>query len=104
MVLPQIVCHRRRAGPARFRLSGLRLGAGLRRVAEEAGWAVKKLDYMNAAGALGWWVNAHILKREAQSERQIAVFDRYVVPVMSAVEAAMKPVFGQSLFAVLEKE
>lgn len=78
--------------------------ASLRRVAEEAGWALTKVHYMNAVGAFGWWVNAHILKREAQSERQIALFDRYVVPVASAVEAAMNPVFGQSLFTVLDKE
>lgn len=77
---------------------------GFRRLATQAGWIVKKLHYMNLAGALGWWMNAHILKKEEQSELQIRVFDRYIVPVVSAVEAAIKPVFGQSLFAVLEKE
>lgn len=76
---------------------------GLRRLAIEAGWEVTKLHYMNAVGCAGWWFNAHVLKKEAQSEAQIAVFDRCVVPVVAALERAVRPVFGQSLFAVLEK-
>jgi SAM-dependent methyltransferase len=77
---------------------------GFGRLAAEAGWAVKKLQYMNAVGSVGWWMNAHILKKEAQSERQIAVFDRYLMPLISAFESLVSPPFGQSLFAVLEKE
>jgi SAM-dependent methyltransferase len=77
---------------------------GLKRAAEESGWVVKKLHFMNAAGAAGWWLNARILRLEAQSERQIGVFDRYVVPWTSALERVVKAPFGQSLFAVLEKE
>jgi hypothetical protein len=48
-------------------------------------------------------VNSHIFRRGAQSERQIEIFDRYVVPVMSRLEGMVPPPFGQSLFVVLEK-
>jgi hypothetical protein len=58
---------------------------------------------MNAAGFFGWWVNVHVLQREAQSDGQIAVFDRWLVPVLSAIEGAVKPPFGQSLLAVLRR-
>jgi hypothetical protein len=54
-------------------------------------------------GFFGWWMNAHIFRREAQSESQIRVFDGYIVPWMSRLEALAAPPFGQSLFAVLQK-
>jgi 2-polyprenyl-3-methyl-5-hydroxy-6-metoxy-1,4-benzoquinol methylase len=75
----------------------------LGRVAEAAGLAVRKLHYMNTAGFFAWWANSHIFRRREQSARQIAFFDDVVVPVMSRVEDLVRPPFGQSLFAVLEK-
>jgi|SRR5579871_231224 len=76
---------------------------GLRSLAERTGLRIRKLHYSNCVGFFGWWTNAHILKREAQSEQQIEVFDRYVVPVISAAERWARPPFGQSLLAVLER-
>lgn len=77
-----------------------------RRIVELAGAAglrVRKLQYWNFAGFFGWWVNARIFRRQAQSEWQIAVFDRSIVPLMSRLEALVTPPIGQSLFVVLEK-
>jgi SAM-dependent methyltransferase len=73
------------------------------RLADSTGLRIRKAHYMNAAGFLGWWVNSHILKRAAQSERQIEIFDRYLVPLLSRLEGMVPPPFGQSLFVVLEK-
>ena len=64
---------------------------------------IEKLHYVNAIGCLGWWINSHVLRREAQSKRQIAMFDRCVVPWLSRLETLSPPPFGQSLFAVLRK-
>jgi SAM-dependent methyltransferase len=75
----------------------------LNRLADSAGLRIRKAHYMNAAGFFGWWVNSHILRRTAQSERQIEIFDRYLVPLMSRLEGMVQPPFGQSLFAVLGK-
>jgi SAM-dependent methyltransferase len=72
-------------------------------LARRAGLRVEKLHYVNAVGFFGWWINAHIFRREAQSERQIRIFDRCVVPWLSHLEAIAPPPFGQSLFAVLRK-
>jgi hypothetical protein len=55
-------------------------------------------------GFFGWWVNAKISGREEQSEGQIALFDRAIVPVMSRLESILEPPVGQSIFAVLEKK
>lgn len=73
------------------------------RLAEAAGLRIRRAHYMNFLGFFGWWANAHVLRREAQSERQIGIFDRYLVPVLSRLEDWVRPPFGQSLFVVLEK-
>lgn len=71
--------------------------------AEAAGLRATKLRFMNTVGFFGWWVNAKVLKRTEHSEEQIALFDRYIVPAMSRAETLFPPPFGQSLFAVLER-
>jgi SAM-dependent methyltransferase len=75
----------------------------LARLAESAGLRIKKAHYMNAIGFFGWWANSHIFRRGAQSERQIEIFDRYLVPLLSHLEGLVRPPFGQSLFVVLKK-
>jgi hypothetical protein len=77
--------------------------ATLSRLADQAGFRVAKLRYMNVIGFFGWWLNARVLRRTEQSEAQIAVFDSLVVPIQSAVERWIEPPCGQSIFAVLEK-
>lgn len=72
-------------------------------LAQAAGLRIEKLHYVNAAGFFGWWMNSHVFRREAQSERQIDIFDRCVVPWMSRLESLAAPPFGQSLFGVLRK-
>jgi SAM-dependent methyltransferase len=77
--------------------------ASIARLASKAGLTVQTSHYVNAVGFFGWWMNAHILKRDAQSVAQINFFDRFVVPVVSRAEGIMRPPFGQSLFVVLKK-
>jgi SAM-dependent methyltransferase len=73
------------------------------KLAASTGLRITKSHYMNAIGFFGWWANSHIFRREAQSEGQIEVFDRRVVPLLSRLESLVPPPFGQSLFAVLQK-
>jgi SAM-dependent methyltransferase len=77
--------------------------SSVKRLAKEVGLRVRTLHYMNLIGCIGWWVNAHILKREAQSDSQVEVFDRYLAPAIARAEGWVKPWFGQSLFVVLER-
>ena len=77
--------------------------ASLQTLATTAGLTIKKVHYMNVPGFFAWWLNAHILRREAQSTGQIEVFDKLIVPVTSRLETLLPPPFGQSLFAVLRK-
>jgi SAM-dependent methyltransferase len=73
------------------------------RLAGAAGLRVRRARYMNAIGFFGWWINARVLRRDAQSAAQIDAFDRVLVPLMARLESVAAPPFGQSLFAVLEK-
>lgn len=72
-------------------------------LAKSSGFRVKLARYFNSVGFFGWWANAKIFKREAQSEAQIEVFDRLIVPVLSRAERLIPPPFGQSIFTVIEK-
>jgi SAM-dependent methyltransferase len=77
--------------------------ASMSQLAHAAGLQVQTSRYMNLVGFFGWWANARVFHREAQSEAQIETFDKYIVPLMSRMEDLVAPPFGQSLFAVLRK-
>jgi hypothetical protein len=47
--------------------------------------------------------NARLLRREKQSARQIAAFDRWVAPLIARLETFCPPPFGQSIIAVMQK-
>jgi SAM-dependent methyltransferase len=73
----------------------------IREMAKSFGLTISRLSFVNFAGFFGWWMNARVLKLEAQSPKQIGVFDRWVVPTMSRLEELFEPPLGQSLLAVL---
>jgi len=75
----------------------------LERLARVTGLTIQTLHYMNAIGFFGWWMNARLFRRQAQSRAQVEIFDRAVAPWLSRLEAMAPPPFGQSLFAVLRK-
>lgn len=73
----------------------------IRELAQSLNLHVAKLSFVNLVGFFGWWINARVLKLQAQSENQIAAFDRWIVPAMSRIEELIPPPVGQSLLAVL---
>ncbi len=62
-----------------------------------------KLRYFNFIGVWGWWWNARVAKAETQSDIQIRIFDKLIVPVASRLESLVPLPVGQSLFVVAEK-
>ena len=92
-------------GPIDSRLGHFRRYSrrSLYQCAASAGLPVRQAHYLNFAGFFGWWANARLFGREEQSAAQIKLFDQCVVPVMSRLEGLVRPPFGQSLFAVLQK-
>ncbi len=73
------------------------------RLAGQSGLRLKKIHYVNAAGFFLWWASCHVLRQQSLAAIQIDIFDRWMVPWLSRIEAVVAPPFGQSLFAVLEK-
>lgn len=76
--------------------------SSIRSMAEALNLQVSKLRFINLVGFFGWWMNARVLKLEAQSEHQIGIFDRWIVPIASRIEEHINPPLGQSLLAVLK--
>ena len=85
--------HYRRYSPAR-----------LRSILRQAGFSIGSLRYSNPIGLLGWFVNARIIGRVQQSDAQIWIFDRLVVPWYSQLERFMPPPIGLSLIAAAQTE
>jgi SAM-dependent methyltransferase len=69
-----------------------------------SGFAAESLRYFNPVGAVGWWVNARFFRPRSLSDdavnRQILLFDRYVLPISRALDPLTRALFGQSLWAV----
>lgn len=67
---------------------------------------VVREHYFNAVGGLGWWVNRaarHDSLNDPAVNGQIALFDRWVVPVARLIDPMVRPWFGQSLICVVQK-
>ena len=75
---------------------------GVRTLFGGTGWRDVHLRYFNIVGLIGWLWNTKILVKHAQSDHQIRVFDRVVVPVLSRIESIVPLPVGQSLLAVGE--
>jgi len=71
---------------------------------ERAGLRVETTRYFNPLGALGWWVNAKVLKPKdlssASVNAQIRFYDSVVQPVSRAADPLTRRVFGQSVWGV----
>lgn len=74
-----------------------------RRMAEAAGLRVERMFYFNMVGALAWWAQYVVLRREdyeAEGHAQnYSIFDRFIVPLYSKVERVLPCPFGLSLVA-----
>jgi hypothetical protein len=73
----------------------------LRRMVEEVGFRVVHERHLNMLGALAWFVNGRILRRQLIPSRQLRVFD-FVVKLL-ALEKLVHPPFGLSILLVAEK-
>ncbi|MBN3040674.1 MAG: class I SAM-dependent methyltransferase, partial [Candidatus Omnitrophica bacterium] len=69
---------------------------------EEKGFLIEKIEFMNALGALGWFLNFKILKRKSMPAFSTRCFDR-LIPLVACCEKCIKFPFGLSLFCVAKK-
>jgi ubiquinone/menaquinone biosynthesis C-methylase UbiE len=78
--------------------------ASARLLMQKTSLTVLALRYFNFVGIWGWLWNTRVTRRQAQSDGQILVFDRYIVPWLSRLEALVPPPVGQSLLVVGRKD
>lgn len=65
------------------------------------GYRLKRLQYFNLPGILGWWVRFCLLKNENFDPKSVKAFET-IVPIVRAVESACPPPKGLSLIAIAE--
>ncbi|HET7233983.1 MAG TPA: class I SAM-dependent methyltransferase [Longimicrobium sp.] len=68
-----------------------------------AGLEPVSVRYMNFPGMLAWWLWARVLRRRTITDRDARVYDRWVVPVVRAVEGIIPPPIGNGLLAIAKK-
>jgi SAM-dependent methyltransferase len=72
----------------------------LRQLLGVTGFNAIEVRYVNAVGALGWWVLAKQLNRRPTTAASVQLFDRLVVPVERRLDERARLPWGQSIFAV----
>ena len=77
--------------------------SGLRARLLDAGFEVRSLYYLNMLGVAAWFVSGRLLRRSTLGRRQVRFYDRWVIPVLRAIETRFVPPVGQSLLAVAWK-
>lgn len=66
------------------------------------GFSVVKQKYINSVGAIGWFVNAKMLRRKVPPSGQLRLFNR-LVPFIRRFESMVQLPFGISLLTVARK-
>jgi hypothetical protein len=68
---------------------------------EGLGFRVVEQRHLNMLGAVGWFLNGRILRRQLLPSRQLRIFD-FVIKLL-ALEKYFRPRFGLSILLVAEK-
>ena len=76
--------------------------AGLANLVAGAGFTIAKARYFDVAGIIPWYVNFVVLQNPL-SGKSIDLYDRFVVPVMRAVESTVAPPLGKNVLLVARK-
>jgi SAM-dependent methyltransferase len=69
----------------------------------EAGLEPVSIRYMNLPGMVAWWLWAKVLRRQTITARDAKTYDRWVVPLVRAVEDRVPMPVGSGLLAVARK-
>ncbi len=68
----------------------------------KADFSTPLIWYFNLVGILGWWLNGKVLGCTTPPSEQVGFFNK-IVPLLSTIEAKIKPPIGLSLFVVATK-
>jgi len=68
-----------------------------------AGLEPVEVRYMNVTGIAAWWLWSKVLRRRTITATDARTYDRWVVPVVRALEDRITPPVGNALLAVARK-
>lgn len=74
----------------------------LRELAENAGFDIVDLHFVDFLGIIPWFILFKVLKREDLGGNA-SLYDRFVVPVISRIENIIHPPIGKNLFLIARK-
>ncbi len=81
--------------------------ASMVQVLPKHGVEVIRTAYFNPIGGIGWWVNRLMRHDNIDStgiNRQVEVFDRYILPISKGINPLTQRFFGQSLICIVKKK
>jgi SAM-dependent methyltransferase len=70
---------------------------------KEAGFRVHRLNYVNLPGIVSWFLMGRVLHKRSLGVKDVALYDRLVIPWAMKLERLIPPPLGQSLLAVGER-
>ncbi len=76
---------------------------GLVELLSEGGLNVAAAHYVNAPGALIWFLAGRVFQQRTIRLAQMKLYDRLAIPVISRIETILRPPRGQSLMAIAVK-
>jgi ubiquinone/menaquinone biosynthesis C-methylase UbiE len=68
------------------------------------GMAIKQIDYMDSIGFFASLANKLILKQSDPTAAQIALWDRFMIPISRIIDPILFYMAGKSIIVVLQKE
>lgn len=74
----------------------------LLRLIKQSGFSVVKVRYFDIAGIIPWYIY-FTLRKNSISERNVSLYDRIVVPIMSTIEQMVSPPIGKNVLLVARK-
>jgi SAM-dependent methyltransferase len=75
----------------------------LSQLVSAAGFELVEARYVNALGALAWWVLATKAGRTPTTSGLVSTYDRFAIPLLRKLETRVRPPFGQSLFCAAQR-
>jgi SAM-dependent methyltransferase len=76
----------------------------LRQRLEEAGFFVEWVRYGNLVGVVPWLVSGRLLHQDAITRAKLRLFDRWIFPVASRLEAALRLPYGLNVAALARRQ
>lgn len=71
---------------------------------EQAGFFVEWVRYGNLAGVLPWLVSGRILRRPAIQAQSLRLFDRWIFPASTRLEALLRVPYGLNVAALARRQ